>query len=1306
MRLLRLTILAITALCCLLPARGLTGTLYTSSRLTSMLITGIVQDRRGNIWIGTQNGLNRFDGYRFTAYMHRSGDSTSICHNNITTLFIDHSGRLWVGTPKGLARYDEASDAFARQRMSDDGKFEPRIAQMAQLPDGRLLIGTSGFGLYELMPGDKTARHTSRYSKGSTDDYYPAVHVDRQGRVWRGDNNGRVCCYSESGRLLMKAPTGYGLPLTILDGKNGDVLVVCRDGITGFSKALKRGWQATTPSSISSAISTYRSDMLVGTGHGLKIITYTGREFSDVPVANSAIDIASANVNALFEDRQHNLWLGCAGRGLMLVRNRQQGFANWSFTEQGMKVGSTISSITMAGDGGLWVALMGDRLYHFNNAGRIDRSLSVPKGLNYVYRDSDGQLWTCAGTTLYRISEQSGQVEWQKEFDCDFLQSITGDGHGTLYLSTFGRGVTALDTKSGKTRLFSMFDKANPRGFLCNNWPFAILCDSRGLLWIATSSGVSCYSPAKDTFKAFGWHNIMEGYACLSLAEDRDGGILIGTDRGLFRFDRRKNKVAAFPPASAKDTDGAELADKTICAIATQADGDLWCSTSMGIWHYRAADGRLIGHLNDNGLREREFTNGIVQRLGDGRIVFGNSVGLVVFAPANIRASVRKPADIGLTTLTVGGQTVNCNSLSGGRSITKKPVPESHRFELGYADNSFTMEFSNFDFCDAANLTLEYRLNHDPWSRNDRGQNDIAFNHLQPGHYKLQVRAEENGQYSAIQTYDIVIRAPWYRSDVAYFFYIVLLLSLAAYVMWRYRRRQSQQLAEEKMQLLINATHDIRTPLTLILSPLHQLMKRQGNDAETTEKLNIIDHNSRRILNLVNQILDIRKIDKQQMHLQCQQTDLVPYVGNICKVFEAHAHERGIAYSYTHPQKAEAWIDRVQFDKVVQNLLSNAFKFTPDGGSISLSLTLSDGAVTLTVTDTGTGLREADIPKLFNRFYQSAANQAQGKDGTGIGLNLCKRIVEMHHGHITAANRSDGIQGSVFTVTIPLGNSHLRPEELKPETTTAVVREKAAKSGKRPHVLLVDDDAEITDYIASELSAAYRFQACQNGKEALHELLSEGSDYDLVVSDIMMPEMDGFTLLRTIKSNPLLSYLPVILLTSEAAVGNRLEGLQHGADAFLAKPFLIEELQATMDNLLTKAVRLKDKFSGAEEERKEQVEQRDVADNDKQLMDRIMQSINKNLDNADFSVELLAQDAGLSRSQLHRKMKELTGISPSEFIRNLRLEQAARLLRERKVNVSQVAYSVGFNSLGNFSKAFKQHFGMPPTEYAAQDGDK
>jgi DNA-binding response OmpR family regulator len=510
-----------------------------------------------------------------------------------------------------------------------------------------------------------------------------------------------------------------------------------------------------------------------------------------------------------------------------------------------------------------------------------------------------------------------------------------------------------------------------------------------------------------------------------------------------------------------------------------------------------------------------------------------------------------------------------------------------------------------------------------------------------------------------------------------------------------------QELDEEKMKFLINATHDIRSPLTLIMSPLHKLLKQEQNP-EIRNELKTIEHNARRVQNLVNQILDIRKIDKQQMRLQCQETDIVQYLGNILKSYEYTARERNIEFRYLPSlDKLNVWLDRSALDKIVDNLLSNAFKYTYDGGTIEVRVGTSDRQMAmLQVIDTGMGIK-GDLHKIFDRFYQGGGSHSLHIEGTGIGLNLCKMIVEMHHGTISAANRDD-CQGSIFTVCLPLGNSHFAKEEiLEPEEKEKTRKQKVQSSY---HVLIVDDDEEIGDYIQQELGAYYYITSVTSAREAWHQLLSVDRkwQYDLVVSDVMMPEMDGFTMLRMIKKNINVSHIPVVMLTSKSDVANRLEGLEKGADAFLAKPFDMEELHVVINNLISKNLRLKGKYSGVQQQ-KDKVEETQVKGNDELLMERIMKVINEHLSDNDFNVEVLTQEAGISRAQLHRKMKELTGLPVSEFIRNIRLEQAIRLLKEQKINVTQVAYAVGFSNLAHFSTVFRKQFGVSPTEYIEQN---
>lgn len=599
--------------------------------------------------------------------------------------------------------------------------------------------------------------------------------------------------------------------------------------------------------------------------------------------------------------------------------------------------------------------------------------------------------------------------------------------------------------------------------------------------------------------------------------------------------------------------------------------------------------------------------------------------------------------------------------------------------------------------------TDQYKINdNENWISIPEGTNAISFNKLKPGKYEIEVRATANGAVSkSIKKVTIKVLSPWYASTLAWIIYIMVIATGIYLYARNYKRRKNEELEETKMRFLINATHDIRSPLTLILGPLNKLKSRL-TDAESQNDIKTIDRNAQRLLLLVNQILDIRKIDKKQMHLHCEKTEMATYINDVCARFRYNADQHNIIFNFEHEAgSCYAWIDKINFDKIISNLLSNAFKFTPDGGSITIRLKEDEQHITIDVLDTGMGFKNKNTDKLFERFYQEANSRGISLEGTGIGLNLSRTLTEMHGGTIKAANRTDNVQGAQITISIPKGNSHLKPEEIispEDDNSNSMLSKKPTYTNCR--MMVVDDDAEMRQYIKNEMSEWYKVDTFPNGVEALDALLKE--HYDIVVSDIMMPEMDGVTLLKKIKTNSRINDIPVILLTSKSDVADRLESFKKGADAFLAKPFNMSELHILTDNLISNVRRLRGKYSGAQEQ-KDKIEQIEVKGNNDQLMNRIMKSINEHISDPDFNVESLAEDVGISRAQLHRKMKEITGISTGEFIRNLRLEQAARLIREQKINVTQVAYAVGFNNQTHFSTVFRKRYGMSPTEYAKKE---
>jgi signal transduction histidine kinase/DNA-binding response OmpR family regulator len=717
---------------------------------------------------------------------------------------------------------------------------------------------------------------------------------------------------------------------------------------------------------------------------------------------------------------------------------------------------------------------------------------------------------------------------------------------------------------------------------------------------------------------------------------------------------------------------------KKICAMVADRKGNVWVSTTMGLYEYDSTDKKIINHINSTATRE--YMPGAVMCRNDGMIGFGTGDGITAFYPEEVKHFKNDFSRLYLTKFIVDGKTEDCLS---------------DHFNIPYDENTFSMDFSMLRYRNTDEISLQYRLNGGQWISTDEGMNRITFNKMKAGDYRLQVRTASNGYVSDyMTTINFRVLNPWYATT-AIIIYSLVFVCLSLLVIHYFDRKRKREMEEAKIKFLINTTHDIRSPLTLILGPIQKL-KAMVTDNNGQHYLETISRNANRLLLLVNQILDQRKIDRKLMKLHCRRTDLIKAISNDCMLFEYNARQRSIRLVFEHSaEELFVWIDRINFDKVMCNVISNALKYTPDGGNITVKVESGNDNAHISVTDDGIGLDGVNTDKIFDSFYQGRNSGRNNISGSGIGLSVSRMIIEMHGGKITAHRRRDGKTGACFDISIPLGNSHLRPEEIDEDEQGSDNRQK--KMNSNINVMVVDDDEEICMYICNELSSYYRLKSYHNGNEAMHALLSE--HFDIVISDVVMPEMDGIELLKQIKGNSLISDIPVILLTSKAEVDDRIEGLKRGADAFIAKPFDINELRTQVDNLIDNVRRLRGKFSGAQSQndKREDIEMEDFND---ELMARIMKAINDNIADANFNVDKLCDTVGISRTHLHRKMKEITGISASDFLRNIRLDQAARLIREHKVSISTVAYSVGFSNSGHFSTVFKKRFGMTPKEYS------
>ena len=1265
------------------------GRLYTSNDLSSSLIRCIIQDKYGFIWVGTNYGLNRFDGYKFSTYLCNPADTTTIQDNDIVKLYPYSKEFLFVATNRGLYKYSYLTNSFQHIVLE---KKDEKIRVSSLIEDGKhnLLIGTAGYGAYRLDMTTGKVTRLSRKSANSVDNFFAMLFFDAEGYLWQANHTKVLRKYKYNGKSIKLVSVYepkdlFGIRKLYATDKKG-FFVAHTGGIMRYdyaSHSFSRydfDFSAHQGAGYISAVTLDKyGNLWLGTsGDGTFKIPYGSRKAYRVELNNQSFIFDNAHISDLLIDRDGNQWYGCYMKGLFLSNNDKNVFHPVSLDELGAGM-ETISSVVGVADGLMLFVVKNHGLYLLDEKTGNTKLLQSPAGPIKVYSDFRKNVYVYGRDGIYEYDWKHQTYRLLLPVNGLSLDGMQVDAAGNIYFTSPGNGLYVWNRKSGKMTQYLMDDK-RPHKTICNNWISEIRLDSRGWIWCATTNGVSCMDTKTGYFDIILSRPLLEGKTCYSTLELSDGKIAIATEMGLYLYDRKKQQTTPWPHSES-------ISGLRIYSLKKDVKGNLWMSTAQGIWCYDSKAKSFFSFEKGNGLLTKEYLAGVVGSTSDGVICYGNSEGLTYFQPSEVKDYNEKTSAIYLSGVLLDGKMAPFI----GDNLS---VPSDFK--------SIVLSFSQLDYQSVGSIVFQYRINGGRWISNAAGENSFNFTGLSYGHYRIEVRTYCNGKYSTYKkVINLDVLAPWFLTVWAKFIYLFLILGLTAAAIIVYLRKKKRDMEEAKMQFLINATHDIRSPLTLIMEPLKKLKERLGNAEEYQADIDTIDRNAQRLLTLVNQILDKRRLDKHQMNLSCRETNLVEFSQGLVSLFTYNANLRGINIRLEMPETpVNAWIDRNKLDKAIANLLSNAFKYTPNGGEIIFRIEKQDKKVLLYVIDSGKGLGKNDDAKtLFERFYQGKNSADMHLGGSGIGLNLCRSIVRLHGGDVYAHNREDGKSGACFIIELPLGKEHLKDSQINSDYVVNGKKPQRGAASRNSKILLVDDDIEICRYLKSELSDWYRFVICNNGKEALKQLLS--GDFDLVVSDVVMPEMDGITLLRNIKGNANISHVPVIMLTSKSEISDRLEGIKLGADAYLAKPFSLEELHLTIDNLIDNVRRLKGKFTGALKQ-DDKVEKVEVKGYDEELMERIMKVVNENLSDSDFNVEKMCDEVGVSRTQLHRKLKEMTGVPTSEFLRNIRLNEAARLIRERKINITQVSYMVGFANNSHFSTAFKKYFGMSPTEYAAK----
>ena len=1292
--------------------------MYDGEQLSSNQITSLCQDGQGYVWIGTEYGLNKYDGVFFRQYYNDETNAGSLFDNIVRQLFTDRDGAVWVVSNRGVQRYNRPTDSF--ETVTFPNWQTANINDILETADGHIWLLSAGNGVFQLSTNDLAAQPLEAVNRHlKKDGRCDNMFLDSRRRLWIGyEGRGLHMIDTKSGqaRYFDESMLQDRRAVDIAETASHQLVIATYTALLAYNETTQKFENVVDfpRMAVQRLFTGHEGQLLIGSsGNGLWRVDMTLRTCTPVSelTIGRSMDISRDRVYAYLYDRDGNVWVGCNRRGLLFAEAKPSAFHFLPLSQIPTNNGNTLRALYADNDKNIYVCQekggiaanspMGNNLYHWMDG------LTVMS----MYEAADGTFWV--GTYrngLFRLDRQSGREEHVAATGSWRIGSITGDRQGNLYIASFNDGLRSF-TPDGK--------KERPLGGgqlkLTNPYLNTLFTAKDGHIWIGHYYGIDVYDPQTDRLVDVGIPDALRPAVVYTIAQSpKDNSIWIGSDKGLFQYYTQGKERGQWKRFTTREG----LPNDNICGIVVADDGTLWVSTYRGLARIET-NGTFTRYYRGNGLQEWAYLRGVYAWTGMGEVVLGHQNGITYFNP-NKMVIDDFQRGITLTGMRLGDEAVNTTSLTNGNNILAKPLEESTDISLSYLDNTFSLRFSSMDFRDAQNVHYEFRFAGEgggQWYQTEAGRSEIYFTHLSVGTHRLIVRAYDNGIYSPEKEITIHITPPWYRTWGAYVFYLLALLSIAT-LWWRnYWNRRQAETNEEKIRFFVDISHELRSPLTLIKGPVDKLL-RSSHDPSATRALRNIERNTNRLLTLTNQILSIRKMEKGHMKLHYAETTLGDFVNDICHDYDYQAEKRQLRLTFSNEvPDLKVWIDREHFDKVVANLIGNAIKYVDDNGEIAVTVRqTADGKAELSVKDNGPGIDEQQLRKIFVRFYQTGARPAAGQMSYGIGLNLTQKIVALHHGTISAHNRTDG-QGAEFIVRLPLGSGHLSQDQLvdsnyfnahteQPEHTLLVTdADKPRRVRKRTtyHIAVVDDDEEIRTFLQTELSESYHVHTYADGQKGLEGIVNTVPD--LVVSDVVMPQMDGFELLKRLKASTTTSHIPVILLTTRTEHQSRIEGLEEGADAYMDKPFNLEELETRIASLIANRLRMKGKFSGAQEQ-DDTVKKVELKGNDAALMEKIMKAINERLDDSDFNVEALADEVGLSRVQLHRRMKEMTGITVGEFIRNLRLQQAAKLLEQGDTTVAQVTYAVGFANPTHFTAAFKKHFGTTPSDYMAKAAHK
>jgi len=1323
------------------------STLSIKDGLPSNIISGIAQDEHDFIWIGTGHGLTRYDGSHFRTF--QKNESTNSLPSNETSCLLADGNHIWVGTWNGLCKINTTTYEITRINL---GKNKT-VRTLNKGTGDVIWIGTES-GLIEYQKKKDTITNIFTSAKhGLSHNTIRSFYQDKRGTLWvgtydklsklkPGDKQFEVFDLKGTYKSSLKNNLICGEIKPVSESNDSLLWVGTETGLCLFNTvngSYQRFGDKSTKFSNEVIKCIYPDgdgNLWLGTDFGLNVFNPTSQS-SETYFHNpqTSYSIANNAIWQIFEDTGGVIWFVTSNGLSRLNKNRNfYEYNEVSSQVENQIVGNQVKAVLTTKKGILWLATLHGAIRIDQNNQKKIFDTNAPEHtrilLNNSYaleEDDLGRIWIGSAGGINIWDEAKGK-----------MYSITANatnGLITNYIAKFIKGTDGsfwISTyQGGLLKVTGNFSDVNSLRFKLVSAEFGSekVVAGKGGIWFSMYNEL--FRADEKTLKITRIENFNSlttkwDIHCLYFSER--GILWAGTQNGLVEYDPELNKAEFRPITTGRDVN--------IGNIAEDNGRNIWAATNYFIVKYNITTRETEIFPLDKDLPLKSFFYGCSAKSPAGEIIFGGDNGYITFQANKLRSNLYQPK-VYITALEINNKAVTNDEEIDEKVLLENDISFTPELNLDYAHRSITFEFSSLHYWQPALNVYAYKLEgfDTDWKYVSGQKNFAVYSNLSPKQYTFRVKGTNNyGVWSGAEAKAIIqINPPLFLSKGFYALYTLIVVGILFIALRTYSARlhlrnelkivkleneHMEELTQTKQQFFTNISHELRTPISLILPPIRQILKHGNLNEENLKLITLAEKNSNRLLRVINQILDFRKLESDTLHVKVTATELITFCQEIHALFTDKANRKKISFGFTAPSsELKIWMDIEKIETVLFNLLSNAFKFTSKGGEINLVISqlpetndYPEGIAEIKITDTGIGIGDDETSKIFNPFYQTRESK-QMEAGTGIGLALATEYVKLHHGEIKVDSTKG--KGSTFTVLLPLGNSHFPIDIIHEDQEINLVATKETETNEdtvrkpyrfdlqsgKPLILIIDDSADMVDFVRLSLGEKYNFISAENGEEGLQK--ANNFLPEIIISDIMMPVMDGLELCKKVKENPRTSHISIILITAKGLTSQKIEGIRKGADVYITKPFEIEFLEANIDHLIA---RKKELAFYLKNELITEPSASNKENEDERFIKKVMQVIEANISNAEFSVEMLSEEIGMSSTHLYRKLISLTRLSANEIIKKYRIKKASLLLKNKEGNISEIMYDVGFTNLSYFSKCFKIEFGVTPKEYQQKSG--